>query len=74
MGDNNEVFGVYNHAEATDDNETGSFSELFYEYVKSSAYTGYTTEKQNQALKKYDNEACVTLHENRYEDLYNFNV
>ena len=74
MGADNQVYGAYNHAEAVGDAKVeGSFSNLYYEYVKESAYTNYTSEVQNKALKKYDNETCVTRYEKRYKDLYNFN-
>ena len=73
MGADNNVYGAYNHTEAVGDAKVeGSFSQLFYEYVKSSAYSNYTTEAQNKALKKYDNEKSVVRHEDRYKDLYTF--
>ena len=67
MGDNTtgDVYGGYNHAEK--DTE-GTFSNLFYEYIKDAAYSNYTSEIQSRTLKKYEN--CVERFENRYEDLY----
>ncbi len=67
MGENGDVYGGY--VEAEKDTE-GTFSNLFYEYVKESAYTNYTTEVQNKTLKKYDNDDCITRYENRYNDLF----
>ena len=68
-GETGDIYGGYNH-EAR--NEEGTFSNMFYEYVKEAAYTNYTTEVQNKTLKKYDNETCITRYESRYKDLYNF--
>ena len=71
MGDNTagNVYGGYVHAEK--DTE-GTFSNLFYEYIKESAYSNYTSEIQSRVLKKYEN--CVERYENRYEDLYDFDA
>lgn len=69
MGDSatGDVYGGYDH---TQKDTEGTFSNLFYEYIKDSAYSNYTTEIQNRTLKKYEN--CAERFENRYEDLYNF--
>ncbi len=70
MADANTVY-TYNHAEAVGENMVeGSFSNLFYEYVKENAYSNYTTEHQNRTLKKYDNDKCITRYEDRYKDLF----
>ncbi|MBQ7323421.1 MAG: hypothetical protein IJW96_02505, partial [Clostridia bacterium] len=65
--DNNMVYGAYNHSEK--DTE-GTFSNLFYEYIKGKAYSNYSTESQNKILKKYEN--CAERFESRYKDLYEF--
>ncbi len=67
MGENNKVYGEYDH---NSKDVEGTFSNLFFEYVKESAYENYTTVKQNEILNKYDNEDCVDRYENRYKDLF----
>lgn len=67
MGENGDVYGGY--VEADKDTE-GTFSNLYYEYVKESAYSNYTTEQQNKILKQFDNDTCVTRYEKRYKDLF----
>ncbi len=65
-----EVYGGYNHAEAVGDNKVeGSFSNLFYESVKSSASSNYSTEVQNSVLNQFNNEDNVKLFKDRYKDL-----
>ncbi len=61
-----DVYGGYN--EAQKDTE-GSFSNLFYESLKTSAAQNYSTEKQNEVLNRYNNDDCVTLFTERYQDL-----
>ncbi len=63
---NDAVYGGYVDAEK--DTE-GTFSNLFYESLKSSAVSNYSTEKQNEALNRYNNDDCVTLYKSRYQDL-----
>lgn len=67
MGTDGDVYGGYVHA---DKDTEGTFSNLYYEYVKESAYSNYTTEQQNKLLKQYDNDTCVTRYEKRYKDLF----
>jgi hypothetical protein len=68
--DGGEVYGGYNHAEAVGDNMVeGSFSNLFYETLKSTAASNYSNEVQNNVLNDYDNETCVTRYTDRYKDL-----
>ena len=62
-----DVYGGYNHDEAL--NKEGSFSNLFYESLKSSATTTYSTEIQNSVLNQYNNEDSVTLYKDNYQDL-----
>ena len=61
-----DVYGGFNY----DLRETeGTFSKLFYDSVKESAYTNYATEEQNRILIEYDTEACVTRNQKAYQDL-----
>ena len=57
---------VYNHA---DIEKEGTFSNLFYEYIRESAYTNHATEEQNKVLLQYNNDDCVTRYQKRYQDL-----
>lgn len=64
------VYGEYNHTEAVGENMVeGSFSNLFYEYLKTSLADNHTNETQNEVLNKYDNSASVTRYKSRYQDL-----
>ncbi len=63
----NLVYGTYYHDQKDVD---GTFSNLFYEYVKSTAYTSFSTEEQSKTLKKYD--GIEKRYEDRYKDLYDF--
>ena len=56
----------YNHAEK--DTE-GTFSNLFYESIKTTAYNNHATEEQNKAIMTYDNGDCVTRFTKAYKDL-----
>lgn len=57
---------TYNH----DDRDTeGTFSNLFYQYVKEAAYANHASEEQNRVLLAYDNEDSVTRYQKRYQDL-----
>ena len=65
-----DVYGGYNHAEAVGDAKVeGSFSNLFYESLKSTATTSYSNEIQNSVLNRYNNDDSVTLYKSRYKDL-----
>ena len=61
-----DVYGGYNHAEK---DVEGTFSYLFYEAIKSSVVSSYTTEVQSGVLKEYNVESCVTKYQSRYQDL-----
>lgn len=61
-----EVYGGFNW----DERETeGTFSNLFYESLKSKAASTYTNEIQSNVLNKYNNDACVELITKHYKDL-----
>ncbi len=65
--DDGEVYeGGYSVAEATVE---GSFSNLFYESLKESTISNYSTEVRNTALNKYNNDESVTLYKSHYQDL-----
>ena len=66
-----DVYGGYNHDEAL--NKKGSFSNLFYESLKSSATTTYSTEIENSVLNQYNNDDSVTLYKDNYKDLLELN-
>lgn len=59
---------VYNFDWAQIDEE-GSFSNLYYESLKSSNADTYTNLIQTRILGEYKKDECVTLHKNRYKDL-----
>ncbi len=61
-----DVYGGYNE---NDVDKEGTFSNLFYESLKESAASNYTTEKQNEVLNRYNNDNSVTLYKSRYQDL-----
>ena len=67
VGSDNHVYGAYDHSQKDVD---GTFSNLFYEYVKSTAYTSFSSEVQSKTLKKYD--GIEKRYEDRYKDLYDF--
>ena len=59
-----DVYGGFNK----DEKETeGTFSYMFYESLKSSAASNYTTEKENAVLNQYKTSA--TYYTERYQDL-----
>ncbi|MGN0822879.1 MAG: hypothetical protein ACI4NG_03805, partial [Candidatus Gallimonas sp.] len=45
----------------------GSFSNLYYEALKSATVDGYSNAMQTQVVNAYS--ACVTVYESRYADL-----
>ena len=49
--------------------EEGTFSNLYYEALKSSNLTTYATDRQTGIINSYDNDTCVTVYEKRYQDL-----
>ncbi|MBR2340930.1 MAG: hypothetical protein IKA72_00790 [Clostridia bacterium] len=58
-------------ADITEDmlKEEGSFFNLYFESLKSASAQSYQEIVENQVLVEYNNGSCVTLYENRYEDL-----
>ena len=65
-----EVYGGYNHKEAVGEAKVdGSFSNLFYESLKSTVASSTSTEVQNNVLNRYNNDNSVTLYKDRYQDL-----
>lgn len=69
-GENGDVYGGYKHAQATGDTKVeGSFSNLFYESLKTTAVSNYTKEIQSNILTKYDNDDSVKRYKSRYKDL-----
>ncbi len=64
--DTENVYGGYSATEAETE---GTFSNLFYESLKTSAASNYTTEVQNSVLNTYNNDDSVTLYKSRYKDL-----
>ncbi len=49
--------------------EEGTFSNLYYEALKSSNLTTYATDRQTQIINSFYNDECVATYENRYADL-----
>ena len=56
-----------------DRNTEGTFSYYFYQSMKSSVTSSYTSEKQNELLTALE-ENCVTYYEDRYSDLTRIGV
>ncbi len=65
-GEDGKVYGDYNHEEK---DTKGTFSNLYYESLKSSVVNQYTAEKEKSVLKEYNTEKSVTKFESRYKDL-----
>ena len=61
-----DVYGGYVDA---DKEIKGTFSNMFYEMIKETAYANYATEKQNAVLLEYNQDSCVTKFEKAYKDL-----
>ncbi len=61
-----EVYGGYDH---TQKDVEGSFSNLFYESLKSSTASNYASEVQGDVLNRYNNGDSVKLYKSRYKDL-----
>ena len=61
-----DVYGGYNAAEK---DVKGSFSNLFYESLKATTASNYSSEIQNNVLNVYNKEDNVTLYKSRYQDL-----
>ncbi len=66
IGADGDVYGGY---VAADKDKEGTFSNLFYESVKESAYANYASEEQNKVLLEYSNDNTVTRFQKRYQDL-----
>lgn len=64
--DDGDVYGGYIDAEKEVE---GTFSYLFYESLKSTAASSYTTAAQNDILNRYNNDSSVTLQTKNYQDL-----
>ncbi len=47
----------------------GTFSNLYFEALKSSNLTTYASDRQKQLINKFYNDDCVTRYEKRYADL-----
>ncbi len=60
------VYGDYVESEAE---KKGTFSNLFYESLKSTTATSYSTDVQNNVLNRYNNDGSVTRYQSRYQDL-----
>ena len=60
---------VYGGFKANEMEVEGTFSYLFYESLKSTSASSYTTTVQNQLLNQYNNDKAVTLHTKAYQDL-----
>ncbi len=60
---------VYGGFKADEMEVEGTFSYLFYESLKSTSASSYTTTVQNQLLNQYNNDKAVTLHTKAYQDL-----
>ncbi len=65
-GTDGDVYGGYDH---TQKDVEGSFSNLFYESLKSSTASNYASEVQGDVLNRYNNGDSVTLYKSRYKDL-----
>ncbi len=51
-------------------NEEGTFSNLYYEALTAESFASYSSELQTTVLNKYNVNSCVTVYEDRYQDLY----
>lgn len=65
-----EVYGTDGNGFNWDERETeGTFSNMFYESLKSTAASTYTNEVQSNVLNKYNNDDCVELITKHYKNL-----
>ena len=64
--DNGAVYSGYNYLEAETE---GTFSHIFYEYLKENAVSSYRTDCETQIFDEYNNKTCVKLYKSRYQDL-----
>ena len=65
----NDVFSSDQAAFEAQIKAEGTFANLFYEYVKESAFTNHATEEQNRVLLKYSSTDSVTRFTKAYQDL-----
>ena len=61
-----EVYDAYKHA---DIEKKGTFSNLFYEYLKTDAVSSYRTDVEVKISNEYNNDTYVTLYKSKYQDL-----
>ena len=57
---------TFNYDEIT---EEGTFSNLYYEALKASNLSSYSSDRRTTIINTYDNDDCVTRYEKRYQDL-----
>lgn len=50
--------------------EEGTFSNLYYEALKASNLTTYSSSRQSEIINSFNNDSCVTVYEKRYSDLF----
>ena len=50
--------------------EEGTFSNLYYEALKASNLTTYSSSRQSEIINSFNNDSCVTVYEERYSDLF----
>lgn len=67
-GESGAIYGAYDHSQK---DVEGTFSNLFYESLKATAISNYTTEIQSDILNTYNVDANVTLYKKAYKDLLN---
>lgn len=61
---------VYDGYKEEEKDIEGTFSNMFYETLKSNFASNYQTEIQNNVLNKYNNDTNVTRYLDRYKDLW----
>ena len=66
-----DVYGGYNAAER---DVKGTFSNLFYESLKATTATSYSSNVQNKVLNACNNDSSVTLYTARYQDLLDMTI
>lgn len=64
--DGGEVYSGYDHTQV---DVEGSFSNIFYEYLKKDKVTSYKNDKQSEIITDYNNDDCVKRYKDRYKDL-----
>jgi hypothetical protein len=66
-----DVYGGFNWAEREVE---GTFSNLFYESLKATTATSYSSNVQNKVLNACNNDDSVTLYTARYQDLLDMTI